>query len=332
MALKNIKQRSFNDHMLVEHKALTELDDIHKLVKWQNIEKHLSDLYTSKKGERAYPPLMMFKALLLQSWYNLSDTQLEKQLARDLMFRRFVGLGLDDAIPDHSSIWRFRQKISEEGRLEYLLERLNQGLTEAGLYMQAGRISIIDATVIEAKQSRPNKDKNGENTQDKEAGYNVKQSADGKMKTTYGFKAHINVDEDGFIAKVITTAGNVHDSQCFADLLTGRERAAYADSAYASEAHDQLLQDKGIKNCILSRAYRGRALTDAQKRENKQKSRIRSIVEGVFGTTKQHQGLRKSRYMGKVRTHARVLLISMAHNLKRGLTIHRECMAMCAQV
>lgn len=98
MAWKNIKQRSLNDGLLIQHKALTELDDILKLIKWQNIEKYLVDLHNSKKGERAYPPLMMFKALLLQSWYNLSDQQLESQLARDLLFRRFVGIGLDDSI------------------------------------------------------------------------------------------------------------------------------------------------------------------------------------------------------------------------------------------
>jgi len=329
MAWKNIKQRSFNDGMLIQHKALTELDDIHKLVKWENIEKHLSDLYSSKKGERAYPPLMMFKALLLQSWYNLSDTQLENQLARDLMFRRFVGIGLDDAVPDHSSLWRFRQKISEAGRLEYLLDRLNQGLTEAGLYIKQGQVSIIDASVIEAKQSRPNKGADGKNTQDTEAGYSVKQSSDGKMKTTYGFKAHLNVDEDAFITSAITTAGNVHDSQCFEDLLTGAEVAVYADSAYASSKHDQLLRDKHIKNGILKRAYRNKPLTKAEKQRNKQLSSIRSTVERVFGLLKQHYGMGKARYLGKARNHARLLLMSMAYNLKRGLTIHRACMAGC---
>jgi IS5 family transposase len=158
-----------------------------------------------------------------------------------------VGIGLDDSVPDHSSIWRFRQKISEEGRLEYLLDRLNQGLTEAGLYIKQGQVSIIDASVIEAKQSRPNKGVDGENTQDKEAGYNVKQSSDGKMKTTYGFKAHMNVDEDALITSAITTAGNVHDSQCLEDLLTVAESAVYADSAYVSSKHEQLLKEKHIK-------------------------------------------------------------------------------------
>ena len=122
-----------------------------------------------------------------------------------------MGIGLDDAVPDHSSIGRFRQKISEEGRLAFLLDRLKQGLTEAGLLIQQGQVSIMDASVIAAKQSRPHKGADGENTQDKAAGYHVKQSSDGKMKTTCGFKAHLKVEEDGFVSSVITTAGNVHD-------------------------------------------------------------------------------------------------------------------------
>lgn len=329
MAWKNIKQRSLNDGMLIQHKALTELDDILKMINWHNIEKHLLDLHNSKKGERAYPPIMMFKALLLQSWYNLSDQQLESQLARDLLFRRFVGIGLDDSVPDHSSIWRFRQKISEEGRLAYLLDRLNQGLTDAGLYIKQGQVSIIDASVIEAKQSRPNKGVNGENTQDKEAGYNVKQGGDGKMKTTYGFKAHLNVEEDAFITNAITTAGNVHDSQCLEDLLTGAETAVYADSAYASNKHDALLSEKHIKNGILKRAYRNKPLTEEEKRRNKQLSSIRSTVERVFGILKQHYGMGKARYLGKARNHARLLLMCMAYNLKRGLAIKRSCMVAC---
>lgn len=272
---------------------------------------------------------MMFKALLLQRWYNLSDQQLESQLARDLVFRRFLGIGLDDAIPDHSSIWRFRQKISAESRLEFLLDRLNQGLTEAGLLIKQGQVSIIDVSVIEAKQFRPHKGADGENTQDKEAGYNVKQSSDGKMKTTFGFKAHMNVDEDGFVSSVLTTAGNVHDSQCLEDLLTGAESAVYADSAYASQAHDQLLKVKHIKNGILKRAYRNRPLTKPEKQHNKSLSRIRSKVERVFGILKQHYGMGKARYLGKQRNHARILLMSMAYNLKRGLAIQRSCTDAC---
>ncbi|MDZ7923296.1 MAG: transposase [Marinagarivorans sp.] len=171
---------------------------------------HISDLFHNKKrGELAWPPLMMFKALLLQSWYGLSDSQLEKQLARDLLFRRFAGLSLADNVPDHSTLWRFRNTLDKENLREKLLIEINDQLGEKGLYIKSGEISIVDASVIQAQRNRPNKGVNGNNTQDPEAGYSVKVAADGKLKTTYGFKAHVNVDEDGFIKATDFTAGNV---------------------------------------------------------------------------------------------------------------------------
>jgi len=93
-------------------------------------------------------------------------------------------------------------------------------LSSQQLYIKAGEISIIDASVIQAKQNRPNKGVDGNSTQDQEAGYHVKASSDGKQKTTYGYKAHIAVEEDGFIKASAFTAGNIHDSQCLAPLLS----------------------------------------------------------------------------------------------------------------
>ncbi len=141
---------------------------------------------------------MMFKALLLQSWYELSDPQLEKQLARVLLFRRFVELCLADTVPDHSTLWRFRNKLDKENLREKLLAEINEQLSEKSLYIKSGEISIVDASVIQAHRNRPNKGVSGEKTQDSEAGYSVKIGAVEKLKTTYGFKAHVNVDEDGF--------------------------------------------------------------------------------------------------------------------------------------
>ena len=92
--------------------------------------------------------MFMFKALLLQSFYNLSDPRLEKLLVRDLLFRRFVGLSLADSVPDHSSIWRFRQLLEKEGLMDSLLAEINRQLSIHGLYIRAGEISIIDASVI----------------------------------------------------------------------------------------------------------------------------------------------------------------------------------------
>ena len=193
------------------------------------------------------------------------------------------------------------------------------------LYIKAGEISIVDASVIQAKQNRPNKGLDGNSTQDQEAGYNVKTSSDGKQKTTYGFKAPIAVEEDGFIKASVFTAGNIHDSQCLAPLLSGEESSVYADSAYQSERHDALLAARGSKNGILERAYRNKPLTDAQKRRNRQHSGIRSMVERVLGVLKLHDGMGQARYLGLVRNFTRFgLILKKAVNLIPKCTFERK--------
>ena len=328
MAWKNIKQRSFADDLLVNHPAVEELDDVHDLINWVRIESLLKAIHTKVKGERAWPPLMMYKALLLQSWYGLSDPELEKLLARDLLFRRFVGLSLSESVPDHSTIWRFRNLLEKESLNERLLDEVNLQIRDKGLLIRSGEISIVDASVIQAKNNRPNKGKDGENTQDKEAAYNVKHGSDGKRKTTYGFKAHINVEEDGFIKRYDFTAGNVHDSQVFESLLTGKEKEAYADSAYKSKERDKSLKGKRIGNRILERAYRNKPLTDQQKLSNRLVSGTRSIVERVFGVLKLHYSMGNARYLGVSRNKARFGLMCVAHNIKRGISIHRSSMSL----
>jgi IS5 family transposase len=104
MAWKNLKQLSLADSLTFEHEALTELDDVNDVMDWQAIEDILCDIHAKRRGNSAWPPLFMFKALLLQSWYNLIDPKLERLLVRDLLFRRFVGLSLADSVPDHSFI------------------------------------------------------------------------------------------------------------------------------------------------------------------------------------------------------------------------------------
>ena len=181
MAWKNLKQRSLADSMMIEHQALKELDSVNELIDWSRLERFLQGIHARTKGERSWPPLLMFKALLLQSWYGLSDP----------------ALVIAETVPDHSTFWRFRQTLERLKLMGKLLNEINQQLTDQGLYIKSGGVSIIDASVIEAPQCRPNKGKDGQPTQDPEADWNVKTGSDGKRKSTYGYKAHINVDEDG---------------------------------------------------------------------------------------------------------------------------------------
>ena len=323
MAWKNLQQTTLVDAMLIEHEALKELDDVHELINWSRIESLLAELHSSRRGEKAWPPLLMFKALLLQSWYALSDPALEKQLARDLLFRRFIGLSISESVPDHSTLWRFRQLLEKQHLMTTLLNGINDQLAEQGLYIKAGEVSIIDASVIEAKQCRPHKREDGSSTQDPDADWNVKVASDGKRKSTYGYKVHINVDEEGLIKALAYTAGNVHDSNHFTTLLKGNESAAYADSAYQSEMHTDWLTTRGIENRLIKRAYRNRPLSQEDKVFNQTHTGVRSTVERVFGVLKQHYAMGKARYFGLGRNRTRVELMCVAHNIKRGLSIRQ---------
>jgi transposase, IS5 family len=131
-----------------------------------------------------------------------------------------------------------------------LLNEVNGQLNQKGLLIKHGSVSIIDASVIEAQRSRPNKDKDGNCTQDPDAAWNVKTAANGKKTSTYGYKAHVNFDEDGFIKATDFTAGNVHDSQVFTSLLNDKDAAMYADSAYSSQAHTKWLKQRHIEECM----------------------------------------------------------------------------------
>lgn len=215
MAHKPMHQASLGDRLLIEHSALLELDGIHELIDWKRIEALLSGIHNCDEGNLAYPPILKFKALLLQAWYSLPDLALKKQLARDLLFRRFVGIGIADEVPVHTTFLRFRKLLESEQLFQTLLNEINSQLTERKVILQTGRISIIDASVNEALRARPNKDKDGNNTQDIEAGWSVKSGSDGKRDSIYGFKNHINVDENGFIIATEITAGNVNDSNVF---------------------------------------------------------------------------------------------------------------------
>ena len=332
MSWKPIQQTSFADALLIEHAALRELDDVHGLVDWSRLEALLADIHRKARGEQAWPPLMMFKALLLQAWYNLSDPGLEKQLARDLLFRRFVGLGLAESVPDHSTLWRFRALLEKQGLWKRLFDEINAQLSEQGLLIKQGGVSIIDASVIEAQRCRPHKDRHGHNTQDAEAHYNVKTAADGKKKITHGFKAHINAEEDGFVTAIVFTAGNVHDSQVFEALLSGEEAQVYADSAYASKKTSDFLAEQRIENRIIERAYRNKPLTPEQKMRNRRHSGTRCTVERVFGVLKLHYGMAKARYLGLARNATRFGVMCMAYNIKRGVAIAKECVMIAEEL
>ncbi len=154
MSVRDNRQFSFVEALMPQAKGSGRLERLSGVVKWYRFEKLLSRLRDEKSaGRPAYEPLVMFKALLLQSLYGLSDMELEEALGDRLSFKRFVGLTLEEAVPDHSTLCRFRNLLIGEGLLERLFGELDRQLDAAGLILRRG--TMLDATIIETTASRP---------------------------------------------------------------------------------------------------------------------------------------------------------------------------------
>lgn len=313
MSSKTFKQeRSFADYMMLDHEALHALDDVEEVFDWGTIEGRLRVLYSSNTGRPSHPLLMMFRILVLDHLYKVnSDVQLEKLLARDLLFRRFCGLSADQAPPSHDTISRFRRHLAALGLWEALLEEINTQLKAKHIMIEEGQVSIMDATVVEAHQIR------GE-TKDGEAGYSVKKNSRGVEESTYGYKIHSNCDEDGFILKQTVTAGNMYDGHQRDALLTGKETQLYADSVYDSAEKRQSLAAKGIDNRVQRKGCRHKKLTQQDHDWNKEVGVTRAIIEHQFAEYKERYGLRRTRFVGLAINATYAGLAAIAHNIKKG--------------
>jgi len=316
MAVKRSGQMSFVEALLPRGlQGSNRLDRLGELVRWYRFEKLLGRLREEGPGRPGYRPLVMFKALLLQSLYDLSDAELEEALGDRLSFRRFVGLGLEDEIPDHTTLCRFRLKLIDAGLLEKLFAELDRQLEQAGVILKRG--TMLDATLIEAATPEPRR---GEAPRDPDARIT---SRKGKAGVTYGYKAHVGVDEgSGIVRSVITTPANVNDTVPADRLIRGDERVVWGDAAYHTRARAAALKARGIKARLARRANKHHPeLPPRLKRYNRLIARRRAAVETTFATWKRRMGLSAVRYIGLAKASAQVLLTAMAFNLRRWVTL-----------
>ena len=203
-------------------------------------------------GEPSYPPLLMVKVLLLQQWYSLSDPQLEEALGDRLSFRRFVGLGLQDATPDHSTISRFRQALEVDGLSAPLFTELAAQLDAQGLVLKQG--TLLDATLVASQVRRPPlaAGRGAPSTTDPEAAWTQRGRG---TRSHFGYKVHLGVDEDtGLVRRAVLTPANVSESEVADALVSGDERAVYGDRAYESRRRRQWLRAQGINDRIMHRS------------------------------------------------------------------------------
>lgn len=298
------------------------LDEIDRLVDWPRLEALFSDIYASREGGASYPILTYVKLLLLQQWHGLSDPALEAAVDDRLSFRRFCGIPLDRSVPDHASIWRFRQKLAQQGADgvtlgERLLGEINAQLDARGLILRRG--TLIDASIVKSAARPPSGDAGEVSARDPDAGFTKKNG-----KTSFGYKAHIGTDEGSdLIRRAVMTTAQIHDSQAGDALIQGDEAAVYADKAYDDTKRRDRLKACGTKARILHKARRNKPLSNWQKYFNKTAAVIRAAVERPFALMKGPYRFARCRYLGLARNDTHLQLFASAYNLKTAMVLVR---------
>lgn len=317
MAVKQTGQLGFVDAAVMSAGGGrgTSLDRLLGLVKWYRFEKLMSHLRDDGPGRPGYPVLVLFRALLLQSLYGLSERELEEALVDRLSFRRFVGLSLEEAVPDHTVINRFRNRLVAEGLMEKLFAELDRQLEKADLVVKRG--TMLDATLIETVAARPDGDCA---SLDGDARFTRRQ---GKAGSTFGYKMHVGVDEgSGLIRSVIATPANVNDTVPADRLIRGDERAVWGDAAYHTHARETRLKEQGVKARLARRPNKHHpVLPPRLRRYNRLIARRRAVVETTFATLKRRMGLTAIRYLGLPKATGQIVMSAIAFNMRRWVTL-----------
>ena len=315
--------------LLAKGNPLSRLDAV---IDWENFrplrEAVLDKPAPGPGGPRPNDPLKLFKALLVQRFYNLSDEQTEYQINDRLSFQQFIGWTLADKVADANTLWDFREALIQAGAFEKLFALFDEQLRTRGLLAQPGK--LVDASFVDVPRQRNTRDENatikGGGTPAEWAEAPAKQrqkDVDARWtkknaEVHYGYKNHVKADaQSKLIETYAVTDASVHDSQMLVPLVEPTDGAVYADSAYRSAETETLLAQQQVTSHIHERAYRNRPLTDAQKETNRQKSKIRVRIEHIFGYMSQSMKGFYLRYIGWSRNAAAIGLINLIYNLAR---------------
>ena len=285
------------------------LDEIAGLINWAEIDRHLASLYASAKGERAWPPLALFKALLLAVWHDLSDVKLAEALDDRASFRQFCGFAADEPTPERTTFVRFRRELVVRSLDRVLFEAVTLELDAQNVLVKTG--TLVDATVI-ASASK---------AKDEEARW-VKHR---RRPAVHGYKAHIATDAGGDIVRVVEiTPANVNDGKMLATVLPDDPGKVYADLANASHANETLIQAAGGASCLPGRGvWGGQEALRRLEAWNEAVGHVRRRIEKIFGTCKRSYGLSQMRWIGLAKAGLQVRLTAIAYNLRRSSVILR---------
>lgn len=298
------------------------------------LEDKLSREPKGKGGRPPYDYVLMFKILILQRYYNLSDHQVEYQINDRMSFMRFLNLSIADDIPDSKTVWLFREQLTDLGLVDDLFSLFLSKLNALGLIVNEGK--IIDASFIEAPRQRNNREENKQIKQGVipkriEDNPHVKSQKDTDARWTkkngvnyFGYKDHVKQDaKSKLITKYLVTDASVHDSQATDLLLDEKDKGEdfYADSAYSGEPQEKIIADKEMNNKVCEKGVRNHPLTEEQMANNREKSRVRSRVEHIFGFMEGSMNGMFIQSIGIKRATAIIGLMNLTYNMFRKIQL-----------
>jgi IS5 family transposase len=299
------------------------------------LEAGLTKPIKGKGGRPPYDYVLMFKILILQRYYNLSDDQTEYQINDRMSFMRFLDLTIADDIPDSKTVWLFREQLVNLELIEPLFRLFIKELERLNLIVNEGK--IVDASFIEVPRQRNSRDENeqikdGETPDAFKGNPNRLRQKDVDARWTkknnqtfYGYKVHVNSDrKHKIIVKYIVTAASVHDSQPIDALLApgpveGEE--LHADSAYSGEGQAATIASRGMKGQVCEKGYKNHPLDEMQRTNNRIKSRVRARVEHIFGFMEGSMGGMFQQAIGQKRIAGIAGLMCLTYNLFRKICL-----------
>lgn len=301
-----------------EYKRIQQLGDklseLESLIDWEAFRPIIRGLYNNTPEQGGRPntdEILLLKMLVLQSFYGLSDPEIERQANDRISFRKF--LGFPEKIPDHTTLWYFRERLMKSGKENAVWEMLQNQLDTKGLRIRKGVIQ--DATFITADPGRsPSDTSRGEEAK-------TRRSKDGTWakkgnKSYFGYKSHILVDKEcQLIRRIETTTASVHDSRID---LSKKGETVYRDKGYFG------VKPSGSIDKTMHRSVRGHPLSIKEKRRNRAIMRVRSLVERPFAVMKRVYHAGHVLVTTRARVHVKNLFVGFAFNLQQLLTLSRH--------
>lgn len=311
---------------------------IGELVPWEDFRPVLEAVWRKADGKRKsaagrkpWDAVLMFKAIVLGALYNLSDEALEHEMGDRLTFMQFLGLGLEDRIPDATTVWLYREQLARAGIVERLFRMFDAYLGERGYQAMGGQ--IIDASIVPVPTQRNSKEENGEikageipaGWADGSANKLAQKDLDARWTkrngvSHYGYKNHVSTDRRHKLVRCYAvTDAATHDSQVIGRILDPDNTAAavWADKAYRSEEIEELLEELGYASRIMRKGSAAKKLTKREEQGNRTKARVRARVEHVFGSQVNDMGGSLVRGIGVMRVRAHIGLRNLAYNMRR---------------